>query len=184
MDDIKPVKPAQERAPKAPEEVIVKRPAEGVDSENPDKGYVQTAILSSMFGYWGVDRFYLGKVGTGILKLITFGGFGLWFLVDVIIALAGAARQKNVDTPLDGTTKYKPFFIKLLVTWIIIYLVLFAVQIAFISLAAPKLIDKLKQHEVCAEMDGTKECKPLQQFLDDYNKEKSSNTSLPDLQIN
>ena len=42
-------------------------------------------MLSILVGTLGVDRFYLGKVGTGILKLITFGGLGIWYLVDIIL---------------------------------------------------------------------------------------------------
>ncbi|MBN9612141.1 MAG: Ltp family lipoprotein [Actinobacteria bacterium] len=43
----------------------------------------------------GVDRFYLGKIGTGLLKLVTFGGLGIWWLVDIILTLAGAQRDKK-----------------------------------------------------------------------------------------
>lgn len=47
--------------------------------------WVVTLILSIIFGQIGVDRFIMGKIGTGILKLITFGGFGIWWLIDVIL---------------------------------------------------------------------------------------------------
>ena len=43
-------------------------------------------IISFMAGYFGLDRFYRGEVALGIIKLITFGGFGVWYLVDVAIA--------------------------------------------------------------------------------------------------
>lgn len=44
------------------------------------------ALLLSIFvGVLGIDRFYLGKVGTGILKLLTFGGFTIWAIVDIIL---------------------------------------------------------------------------------------------------
>jgi len=59
------------------------------------KSWLATLLLSIFLGELGIDRFYLGKVGTGILKLITFGGFGIWWLVDIILTIAGAATDKE-----------------------------------------------------------------------------------------
>lgn len=44
-----------------------------------------TLIMSIIFGEIGVDRFIMGHVWLGILKLLTFGGFGIWWLIDVIL---------------------------------------------------------------------------------------------------
>ncbi|MCF7943852.1 MAG: TM2 domain-containing protein [Spirochaetia bacterium] len=49
--------------------------------------HIYTWIGSFFFGGLGIDRFMRGQVGLGILKLITFGGFGLWTLIDWIIAI-------------------------------------------------------------------------------------------------
>jgi TM2 domain-containing membrane protein YozV len=47
--------------------------------------WVLTLIMSIMFGSLGVDRFIMGHIGLGILKLITVGGCGIWWLIDVIL---------------------------------------------------------------------------------------------------
>ena len=47
--------------------------------------WVVTLVMSIVFGWLGVDRFIMNQVGLGILKLITFGGCGIWWLIDVIL---------------------------------------------------------------------------------------------------
>jgi len=50
-----------------------------------DKEWVVALILSIVVGALGVDRFYLGYVGLGILKLLTGGGCGIWYIIDIIL---------------------------------------------------------------------------------------------------
>lgn len=57
------------------------------------RSFVAAWLLSLLLGFLGVDRFYLGKVGTGILKLLTFGGFGIWYVIDLVFLLAGLTRD-------------------------------------------------------------------------------------------
>jgi hypothetical protein len=72
----------------------------------PGKSFMTTWVLALLLGSFGVDRFYLGKIGTGVLKLLTGGGFGIWAVVDLIITLTGNARDKD-GRPLEGYPENK-----------------------------------------------------------------------------
>ena len=50
-----------------------------------DKSFLVALLLSILVGSLGVDRFYLGYIGLGLLKLLTLGGFGIWWLIDLIM---------------------------------------------------------------------------------------------------
>ena len=53
-------------------------------------------ILGLFLGGLGVDRFYKGDIGLGILKIVTLGGFGIWILVDLFIVGKGI-RKDNLQ---------------------------------------------------------------------------------------
>lgn len=71
-----------------------------------EKRYITTLLLSFFLGFWGVDRFYLGKRGSGLAKLLTFGGFGYWWLIDLLITLFGGQRDA-FGFRLAGYDRYK-----------------------------------------------------------------------------
>ena len=52
-------------------------------------------ILSVVVGGWGVDRFYIGDIGLGVLKLVTGGGLGVWWLTDLFV-ITGRTKKNNI----------------------------------------------------------------------------------------
>lgn len=52
-----------------------------------DKSNVVALLLCFFIGILGVHRFYVGKIGTGVLHLVTLGVFGIWTLIDLIMII-------------------------------------------------------------------------------------------------
>ena len=66
----------------------------------PQKSWIATVLLCQFLGTLGVHRFYTGRIITGILQLLTFGGFGIWVLVDLIMIISGDFKD-SYNRPLD-----------------------------------------------------------------------------------
>jgi TM2 domain-containing membrane protein YozV len=103
MQDSPVVETVVERVAEAPivpiEQVI---PQSIVEVINPKgRHFLAVFFFSFLWGTFGVDRFYLGKIGTGILKLVTIGGLGLWTLIDLILIMSGAMKDKQGNEMLE-----------------------------------------------------------------------------------
>ena len=85
--------------------------------------FLITFFFSFMWGSFGADRFYMGYIGTGIIKLVTFGGFGIWTIIDLFVIMAGAMKDKQ-DRDMLQFAEYKKFAQKT-VLWFAILLGLF-----------------------------------------------------------
>ena len=64
---------------------------EGVSVKSRSVAFLLCAIL----GWLGAHRFYVGKIGTGILMIVTFAGLGVWLLIDLVIVTLGMFRDKQ-----------------------------------------------------------------------------------------
>lgn len=61
-----------------------------------EKRILPTFLLCLLFGIFGAHRFYVGKVGTAVLMILTIGGLGIWATIDLILIIVG------VFTDADG----------------------------------------------------------------------------------
>ncbi len=77
------------------EEQVTNQEAVQVANSSPKKRLV-ALLLCLLLGGLGIHRFYVGKIGTGILIIVTFAGFfGIWVLIDLILIIAGAFKDKQ-----------------------------------------------------------------------------------------
>ena len=72
-----------------------------MDGASP-KGFVPTILLCFFLGGFGIHRFYVGKIGTGVLQLLTLGGLGIWTLVDFIMVVTGNFKDSQ-GLPIKST---------------------------------------------------------------------------------
>lgn len=49
------------------------------------RNYIIALVLAILLGWLGVDRFYVNHIGLGIVKILTFGAFGIWWAIDIIM---------------------------------------------------------------------------------------------------
>jgi len=66
-----------------------------MQKQTSEKNYVVMILLCFFLGSLGIHRFYAGKIGTGILMIITLGGLGIWTLIDLIMIIIGNFKDKE-----------------------------------------------------------------------------------------
>ncbi|MEY9974461.1 TM2 domain-containing membrane protein YozV [Lysinibacillus sp. RC46] len=66
-----------------------------MQQQTSEKNYIVMILLCFFLGGLGIHRFYVGKIGTGILMIITLGGLGIWALIDLIMIIVGKFKDKE-----------------------------------------------------------------------------------------
>ena len=92
------------------------------------KDYVMAFLLSWVLGNFGADRFYLGYTGLGIAKLLTFGGLGVWAIIDTVLLAFGKLKDRQ-GIPLKGYESNKSW-IRILA---LIHIILAGIFILYIA---------------------------------------------------
>ncbi|CAM3013677.1 TM2 domain [Legionella steigerwaltii] len=93
--------------------------------ENQQKSPVVVLILGLFLGVLGIHRIYVGKIYTGLLMFITAGGFGIWYLVDLILLVTNKFEDKNGNliqlTQNPSSFKKALMVIGAIFAWLLLY---------------------------------------------------------------
>ncbi|MBF0473086.1 MAG: TM2 domain-containing protein [Nitrospirae bacterium] len=65
------------------------------EAQESKKSRLVAILLCFFMGWAGAHRFYANKIGTGIIMLVTMGGFGLWYFLDLVMISLGSFKDKE-----------------------------------------------------------------------------------------
>lgn len=119
------------------------------------KKFSTLAWLTGLLGLFGIDRFYLGKTGTGLVKLFTGGGFFVLYIVDIISAVRGKSLDKDGLSPIG----YSPMTQRATYLSTLIFTVYCVMAVSLTSLYP----EEFKQNSVSPQSSSAASCALLRE---------------------
>ncbi len=122
-----------------------------IEAPIPPKEFLLAWALSNFLGALGFDRLYLGYRWSALFKFLTFGGLGIWALIDVLRILTGNLRSKD-GQQLNNLDTYKWFrYIVLTLNILVLLYFLFSASGLRSSVKSGQMEVSLSQNEVTRE---------------------------------
>ena len=122
--------------------VVVEKPIK-IKKFPKQRHFLAVFFISFMWGIYGIDRMYLGKWLTGLLKLLTFGGFGLWLVIDLGLIINGTMRDK-FGRPMLEHAEYKPLAQKTVLIFAIVLGLIILINGLVLIFAVAELFDSMQ----------------------------------------
>ncbi|MBV8802504.1 MAG: DUF4864 domain-containing protein, partial [Gammaproteobacteria bacterium] len=148
------------------------------ESISPKSG-ITTLLLCIFLGTLGIHRFYVGKIGTGILMLLTCGGLGIWTLVDLVLIASCNFKDKNGNVLIFKKSQKSP--VKLILTVIggviaiiIVYVMLLVMLVLYATSGLTETVNNqltaLRSGDIVKAYSYTSKAFQAAVSLDDFKK--------------
>ena len=127
-----------------------------VEAERSPFNWTVVFFISLFLGIFGIDRFYVGKKKSGVVKLLTLGGLGIWWLVDLFIIASGKSTDAS-KKKIRNTSKQRVVSLISLIPLTIVLFAFFSSPEEREQRRAERELKKAEQEQKKAEREQKKQ---------------------------